>query len=185
MLLVGLGNPGAEYAKTRHNIGFMAVDEIVRRYDFPEFKPKGKGVLTSAVMENEKILILKPHTFMNLSGEAVLGLCSFYKLTPKDIIVFHDDMDLPVGKVKVKRGGGNGGHNGLKSIDSHIGPDYLRVRVGIGRPDGKADVVNWVLGAFNTEDSTAITEIIHKIAEYLPLLLRGDDQTFMNRINQK
>jgi len=185
MLLVGLGNPGTEYAKTRHNVGFMAVDEIVRRYSFPEFKPKGKGVLTSGTMEDKKILILKPHTFMNLSGEAVLGACSFYKLTPKDIIVFHDDMDLPVGKVKVKRGGSSGGHNGLKSIDSCIGPDYLRVRIGIGRPEGKTDVINWVLGTFEAENTAIIGEVIHKIAEYFPLLVRGDEQTFMNRINQK
>ena len=185
MLLVGLGNPGTEYAKTRHNVGFMAVDEIVRRYSFPEFKPKGKGVSSSGTIEDKKILILKPHTFMNLSGEAVLGVCSFYKLTPKDIIVFHDDMDLPVGKVKVKRGGSSGGHNGLKSIDSHIGPDYLRVRIGIGRPEGKADVINWVLGTFDAENTAIIRDVIHKIAEYLPLLVRGDEQTFMNRINQK
>ena len=185
MLLVGLGNPGTEYAKTRHNIGFMAVDEIVRRYSFPPFKPKGKGVLTTDTLNNQKVLILKPHTFMNLSGEAVLGVCSFYKFTPKDIIVFHDDMDLAVGKVRVKRGGSSGGHNGLKSIDSHIGPDYLRVRIGIGHPTLKTDVVNWVLGTFSAEDSLIIQETVQKIAEYLPLLIKGDDQTFMNRLNQK
>ena len=185
MLLVGLGNPGTEYAKTRHNIGFMAVDEIVRRYSFPAFKPKGKGVLSADTLGNQKILILKPHTFMNLSGEAVLGICSFYKLTPMDTIVFHDDIDLAVGKIKVKRGGSSGGHNGLKSIDSHIGPDYLRVRIGVGRPQGSADVVNWVLGTFGREDIPVIEDTIQKIAEHLPLLLQGDDQTFMNRINQK
>lgn len=185
MLLVGLGNPGTEYAKTRHNIGFMAVDEIVRRYSFPPFKTKGKGVLSTDTLNGQKIFILKPHTFMNLSGEAVLGACSFYKLSPQNIIVFHDDMDLAVGKIKVKRGGSSGGHNGLKSIDSHIGPDYLRVRIGVGHPQGKADVVNWVLGTFNAEDTAVIDDTVHKIAEYLPLLLKGDDQTFMNRLNQK
>ena len=185
MLLVGLGNPGTEYAKTRHNIGFMAVDEIVRRYSFPPFKTKGKGVLSTDTLDNQKIFILKPHTFMNLSGEAVLGTCSFYKLTPQDIIVFHDDIDLALGKIKVKRGGSSGGHNGLKSIDSHIGPDYLRVRIGVGHPQGKADVVNWVLGTFNREETPIIDDTIHKIAEHLPLLLKGDEQTFMNRLNQK
>jgi len=185
MLLVGLGNPGTEYAKTRHNIGFMAVDEIVRRYSFPPFKPKGKGVLTTDTLENQKLFILKPHTFMNASGESVLELSSFYKFTPRDIIVFHDDMDLAIGKVRVKRGGSSGGHNGLKSIDSHIGPDYLRVRIGVGHPTFKGDVINWVLSAFNAEDNALITETIHKIAEHLPLLLKGDDQTFMNRLNQK
>ena len=185
MLLVGLGNPGTEYAKTRHNIGFMAVDEIVRRYSFPSFKEKGKGVLSVGEIDNRKVFVLKPHTFMNLSGEAVLGVCSFYKLAPKDIIVFHDDMDLAVGKVRVKRGGTPAGHNGLKSIDSHIGPDYLRVRIGIGHPERKSDVVNWVLGTFNAENAEIIGKVISKIAEHLPLLLAGDDQTFMNRLNQK
>ncbi|MDY6407943.1 MAG: aminoacyl-tRNA hydrolase [Pseudomonadota bacterium] len=185
MLLVGLGNPGTEYARTRHNVGFMAVDEIVHRYSFPVFREKGKGVFSSADIRGQKILILKPSTFMNLSGEAVLGFCSFYKLTPKDIIVFHDDMDLPVGKVKVKRGGSSGGHNGLKSIDTHIGADYLRVRIGVGHPETKENVVNWVLGTFNAEDSHTIQNIISQIADYLPLLLAGEDQTFMNRLNQK
>ena len=185
MLLVGLGNPGTEYAKTRHNVGFMAVDEIVRRYSFPPFKPKGKGSLTTDTLESQKLFILKPHTFMNASGEAVSELSSFYKLAPKDIIVFHDDMDLVVGKVRVKRGGSPAGHNGLKSIDSHIGPDYLRVRIGIGHPSFKGDVINWVLGTFNPDDTLLIHETICKIAEHLPLLLKGDDQTFMNRLNQK
>lgn len=185
MLLVGLGNPGTEYAKTRHNVGFMAVDEIVRRYSFPPFKAKGKGVLSADTLDGQKLFILKPHTFMNASGEAVLGLCSFYKLTLKDVIVFHDDMDLAVGKIRIKRGGSSGGHNGLKSIDSHIGPDYLRVRIGIGHPENKGNVINWVLGTFSAEDATTIQKTVCKIAEYLPLLLKGDDQTFMNRLNQK
>ena len=160
LLLVGLGNPGTEYAKTRHNVGFMAVDEIVRRYSFPPFKSKTKGDITSSVIDGEKILVLKPSTFMNLSGEAVLSACTFYKLTPKDIIVFHDDMDLPVGKVKVKRGGSAGGHNGLKSIDLAVGADYLRVRIGVGHPGTSGDVVNWVLGAFDSADKTIIQSVI-------------------------
>jgi len=184
-LLVGLGNPGTEYAKTRHNIGFMAVDEIVCRHSIPPFKEKFKGELSQADLKGEKVLFLKPHTFMNLSGESVLGACSFYKLTPKDVIVFHDDIDLAVGKVRVKRGGSPGGHNGLKSIDSHIGPDYLRVRIGIGRPMGQVDVVNWVLGTLGPDDSAVLKDVLGKIAEYLPLLLAGDEQTFMNRLNQK
>lgn len=181
-LLVGLGNPGTEYAKTRHNIGFMAVDEIVRRHSFSGFKEKFKGQISTGEIAGEKIIILKPSTYMNLSGEAVLSACTFYKLKPEDVIVFHDDMDLPVGKVKVKRGGSPGGHNGLKSIDSHIGVDYLRVRIGIDHPQNKAEVVDWVLHAFNKDDAVLIAEKMKLIAEYVPLLIQKNDQTFMNRL---
>ena len=124
MLLVGLGNPGTEYAQTRHNVGFMAVDELVRRYCFDPFRDKFKGQLATGVIENQKVMILKPTTYMNLSGESVLAACSFFKIKPEEVIVFHDDMDLAVGKVKVKRGGSAGGHNGLKSIDAH--PNWCR-----------------------------------------------------------
>ena len=185
VLLVGLGNPGTEYANTRHNVGFMAVDEFVRRFSFTDFRKKGKGLLASGVIEGEKVLILKPETYMNLSGEAVLAACSFYHLKPEQVIVFHDDMDLPVGKVKMKRGGGAGGHNGLKSIDSHIGPNYLRIRIGVGHPDDKAQVVNWVLGAFPKEDRALIQDVLDKIGTYLPLLVQGQEQLFLNRLTQK
>ncbi|MBQ7413414.1 MAG: aminoacyl-tRNA hydrolase [Alphaproteobacteria bacterium] len=184
LLLAGLGNPGSEYAQTRHNVGFMAVDELAHRYSFLPFKDKLKGQIATGSIDNQKIILLKPMTFMNLSGESVLAVCSFYKLKPADIIVFHDDMDLPVGKIKVKRGGSAGGHNGLKSIDSQIGPDYLRVRIGIGRPENKKDVVDWVLHPFMEADQKTIADIISQIAEYAPLLVAGNDQTFMNRLTQ-
>ena len=119
---------------------------------------------------------------MNLSGESVLSACTFYKLKPEQVIVFHDDMDLPVGKVKVKRGGSPAGHNGLKSIDSHIGVNYLRVRIGIDHPQNKAEVVDWVLHAFNKEDTAIIKEKINQVAEYVPLLIQNNEQTFMNRL---
>ena len=180
LLLVGLGNPGTEYAKTRHNVGFMAVDEIVRRYSLPAFKAKSKGEITSGVIAGEKVIVLKPTTYMNLSGEAVLAACTFYK--PDRIIVVHDDMDLPVGKVKVKQGGSAGGHNGLKSIDSHIGVDYMRVRIGIDRPLHKAEVIDWVLHPFTPENADIIAQTTARIAEFLPLLIQGQDQTFMNRL---
>ncbi len=181
-LLVGLGNPGSEYADTRHNVGFMAVDEIVRRYSLNHFKDKFKGQITTGTIGDEKTALLKPATYMNLSGESVLSACSFYKIKPENIIVFHDDMDLPVGKVKVKTGGSPGGHNGIKSIDTHIGVNYMRVRVGVGRPTHKEDVVNWVLAPFASDDALKIQDTLAKIAENLPLLLIGQDQTFMNKI---
>lgn len=183
LLLVGLGNPGSEYAGTRHNIGFMAVDEIVRRYSFNDFKGKFKGQITTGDIQGKKVALLKPETYMNLSGESVLSACSFYKIKPENIIVFHDDVDLPVGKVKIKTGGSSGGHNGIKSIDSHIGSNYTRVRIGVGRPVQKSEVVNWVLAPFSEEDQLKIDHILLKIAEYLPLILDGNDQTFMNRLS--
>ena len=181
-LLVGLGNPGSEYAGTRHNIGFMAVDEIVRRYSLNQFKDKFKGLITTGNIADTKVALLKPSTYMNLSGESVLSVCSFYKIKPEQIIVFHDDMDLPVGKVKVKVGGSAGGHNGIKSIDAHIGIQYMRVRIGIGRPENKSGVVNWVLTPFSSEDREKIETTLSRIAENIPLLLSGNDQTFMNKI---
>jgi PTH1 family peptidyl-tRNA hydrolase len=181
-LLVGLGNPGSEYAETRHNVGFMAVDEIVRRYSLNHFKDKFKGQIATGDIANNKVALLKPETYMNLSGESVLGACSFYKIKPDKIIVFHDDMDLPAGKVKVKIGGGSGGHNGIKSIDANIGVNYMRVRIGVGRPDNKSQVVNWVLTSFAEDDRKKIDNTLSQIAKNLPLLLEGNEQTFMNKI---
>ncbi len=183
IVLVGLGNPGTEYADTRHNVGFMAVDEIVRRYSFTPFHSKFKGEVASGTIDNEKVLVLKPQTYMNLSGESVLALCSFYKIKPEQIIVFHDDLDLPVGKVKVKQGGSAGGHNGLKNIDSHIGQNYVRVRIGTDKPVIKGDVVNWVLNPFPKTDKQKIESVIDNIATHISLLIRGNSQTFMNKLS--
>jgi peptidyl-tRNA hydrolase, PTH1 family len=132
-LVVGLGNPGARYARNRHNIGFMAVDAIARRYGIGAFRNRFKGELAEGAIDGERRLLLKPQTFMNASGEAVLAVMSFYKIAPEDIVVIHDEIDLREAKLRVKRGGGNAGHNGLRSIDALIGPDYWRVRIGIGR----------------------------------------------------
>ncbi len=182
ILLVGLGNPGSEYALTRHNIGFMAADEISRRYNFDSFKEKFKGLLSSGTIAGEKVLLLKPQTYMNLSGESVLAVCTFYKIKPSDIIVFHDDMDLPVGKIRVKTGGGSGGHNGLKSIDSHIGSNYMRVRIGVSKPQTREEVINWVLSRFPVSEQAVLNTLMEKIAIELPLLLTKDDGRFMNKI---
>ena len=185
ILLVGLGNPGREYALTRHNVGFMAVDEIVRRYSFDSYQKKFKGLLAKGVIEGQTVLVLKPETFMNLSGESVQAAMAFYKIKPENVIVLHDDMDLPLCKIKVKKGGGAGGHNGLKSIDSQVGQNYYRVRIGVGKPAFKEQVVSWVLSDFSGNDKVCIGEVLEKIADNVPLLLKNDDQTFMNKLVTK
>ncbi len=182
ILLVGLGNPGTEYALTRHNVGFMAVDEIVRRYSFDGWTKKFKGEICAGTIEGEKVLALKPHTYMNLSGEAVLSAASFYKIPPEKIYVFHDDMDLPVGRIKVKQGGGSGGHNGLKSIDAHLGQNYHRVRIGVDKPVMREQVVSWVLSKFAPNDKQTLDDLIIKISDYIPLLLTKDANSFMNKV---
>ena len=182
ILLVGLGNPGAEYALTRHNVGFMAVDEIVRRYSFDGWTKKFKGEVCAGTIEGKKVLALKPHTYMNLSGEAVLSVASFYKIPPEKIYVFHDDMDLPVGRIKVKQGGGSGGHNGLKSIDAHLGQNYHRIRIGVDKPAMREQVVSWVLSKFTPNDKQTLDELIEKISNHIPLLLIKDANTFMNKV---
>lgn len=180
-LLVGLGNPGTEYAKTRHNMGYLAVDEIVRRFCFDTFKSGHKGLLSHGTIDGQKCLILKPETYMNLSGESVQSVMTFYKISPDNVIVFHDDLDLPVGKVKVKIGGGSGGHNGIKNIDSHIGQNYMRVRIGISK-NKMVDTADYVLGKPSSDDLKILDIIFEKIAENIPLLLRADMSGFMNKI---
>lgn len=182
ILLVGLGNPGKEYAQTRHNIGFMAVDEIIHRYSFSGFRSKFKGQIAEGEIDGEKVIVLKPETYMNLSGDCVGPVCKFYKIPVDNVIVFHDDMDLPVGKVKVKRGGGSGGHNGLKSIDKHLGNNYFRVRIGVSKPLLKEEVVNWVLSSFSKEDKKNLENILESIAKWMPLMLKGDTENFMNKL---
>ena len=182
ILLVGLGNIGTEYALTRHNVGFMAVDEIVRRYSFDGWMKKFKGEVCMGTIDGEKVIVLKPHTYMNLSGEAVLAVSSFYKISPEKIYVFHDDMDLPVGRIKVKQGGGSGGHNGLKSIDAHLGQSYHRVRIGIDKPAMREQVVSWVLSKFDPNDKQILDDVIIKITDNIFTLLTKDGNSFMNKV---
>ena len=182
ILLVGLGNPGTEYALTRHNVGFMAVDELVRRYSFDGWTKKFKGEICAGTIDGEKVLALKPHTYMNLSGESVLAISSFYKIPPEKIYVFHDDMDLPVGRLKVKQGGGSGGHNGIKSIDAHLGQNYHRVRIGVDKPAMREQVVSWVLSKFAPNDKQTLDELIEKISQNIPILLTKDAGSFMNKV---
>lgn len=182
-LIVGLGNPGPRYADNRHNIGFLAVDEIVRRYSFGPIKTKFQGAIAEGNIGSERVVCLCPTTFMNESGRAVQAAMQFYKLGAGDITVIHDEIDLPLGKVKVKRGGGAGGHNGLRSIDAHIGADYWRIRLGVGHPGVKAAVKNFVLMDFGKEERRLVDEINEVCAEHLPLLFSTDENRYMNKVS--
>lgn len=186
-LVVGLGNPGAEYANTRHNVGFMAADEIHRRYNFSAFRAKFDGLIAEGNIEGEKVYLLKPQTFMNLSGNSVVKAASFYKILPQNVVVIHDDMDLPIDKMKAKIGGGAGGHNGLKSIDSCITPNYNRIRLGIGHPNTKAEevVVNHVLSSFSKADRAILEQNIDIVADLLPILLKKGVAEFSNQLGMK
>ncbi len=182
LLLVGLGNPGPRYAGNRHNIGYMAVDEIVRRHGFGPWRGRFQGQMAEGRMAGLKLLALKPETYMNESGRSVGEALRFYKLEPTTALVFHDEIDLRFGKVKVKRGGGPGGHNGLRSIDAHIGQDYRRVRLGVGHPGHKDLVHPHVLKDFSKDEEKTVDKLLDAVAGELPKLLAGDDGAFMSRI---
>jgi len=185
-LIVGLGNPGARYARNRHNIGFMALDAIARRYGVPAFRSRFKGELAEGAIAGERRLLLKPQTFMNLSGESVLAAMSFYKIAPSEIVVIHDELDLRPGKVRVKRGGGAAGHNGLRSIDAMIGADYWRVRIGIGHPGIKELVHPYVLQNFAADEARGWVEpLVDVAADTFPLLLDGSPQAFMSEVARR
>lgn len=185
-LVVGLGNPGLRYAKNRHNVGFVAVDAIARRYGFPAFRDRFKGELSEGVLGGGKRLLLKPQTFMNASGEAVLAAASFYKIPPSEIVVIHDEIDLRPGKLRVKRGGGAAGHNGLRSIDAMLGQDYWRVRIGVGHPGVKELVQPYVLQNFASDEITEwVGPLIDAVAETIPLLLAGDGPAFMSEVARR
>ncbi|MHA1114032.1 MAG: aminoacyl-tRNA hydrolase [Alphaproteobacteria bacterium] len=181
-LLVGLGNPGTAYAGNRHNIGFMAVDEIHRRCGFEPFRARFHGLAAMGRIANCKILALKPETFMNESGRSVAAAARFYKIPTEDVIVIHDDIDLRPGKVRVKRGGGPAGHNGLRDIDAHMGKDYRRVRVGVGHPGDPAKVQTYVLHDFAKAEQAWLGPLFDAVAVAFPLLVEGDAEGFMTRV---
>jgi len=183
LLLVGLGNPGPGHAGDRHNIGYMAADAIVRRHGFGPFRNKFRGVAADGTIADEKTVVLKPETYMNLSGESVSAAAHFYKLPPEQVIVIHDEIDLAFGKVRVKQGGGSGGHNGLRSIDAHLGPDYWRVRLGVGHPGDPELVIHHVLRPFSKEELLLVERLVDAVAEAIPLLVRGDANRFMSKID--
>jgi len=181
-LFVGLGNPGAKYAGHRHNIGYMAVDRIAADHGFAPWRAKFQGQLAEGRLGAEKVLLLKPETFMNRSGSSVLAAMQFFKLAPEDIVVFHDELDLAPGKCRVKQGGGHAGHNGLRSIHGQIGDTYARVRIGIGHPGHKDRVAGYVLHDFAKADQDWIDDLLRGISDGAPDLARGDSGRFMNAV---
>ncbi len=183
LLFVGLGNPGPKHAGNRHNIGFMAVQAIARRHDIKPWRRKFQGVAVEGVIGGERVLLLLPGTYMNESGRAVQEAARFYKLETGQIVVFHDEVDLRPGKVRVKIGGGVAGHNGLRSITAHIGNDYKRVRIGIGKPEVKEQVPMHVLGDFAKSEWPWVEALCDVIAENAASLIEGKDSTFQNRVH--
>jgi peptidyl-tRNA hydrolase, PTH1 family len=182
-LFVGLGNPGTKYAHNRHNIGFMAIDEIARRHGFAPWRRRFQGQTSEGAIDQEKVVLLRPETFMNESGRAVQEAANFFKLGIDDIVVFQDELELPLTKVRVKLGGGIAGHNGLRSISAHIGNDYRRVRLGIGHPGVKELVHGHVLSDFAKSDRPWVEALCEVIADNAGLLAHGKDSAFQNKVH--
>ncbi|GAA5064255.1 aminoacyl-tRNA hydrolase [Roseibacterium beibuensis] len=181
-LWVGLGNPGPKYAGNRHNIGWMAVERIAEDHGFAPWRSKFQGSLTEGSLKGEKVLLLKPETFMNLSGQSVGEAMRFYKLSPADVTVFHDELDLAPGKVRVKQGGGHAGHNGLRSIHQHIGEAYQRIRLGIGHPGHKDRVAGYVLSDFAKADQDWLDDVLRGVSDGAPALASDDTGRFQNAV---
>ena len=182
-LFVGLGNPGAKYAHNRHNIGFMAVEEIARRHGFSPWRRRFQGETSEGTLDGERIVLLRPTTFMNESGRAVQEAASFFKIGVDGVVVFQDEFELPPGKVRVKIGGGIAGHNGLRSISAHIGNEYRRVRLGIGHPGVKELVHGHVLSDFAKSDRPWVETLCEAVADSAGLLVTGRDSTFQNKVH--
>lgn len=184
-LIIGLGNPGIKYANTRHNIGFMAIDAIAAHHQASPFRAKFQSLLSEAIINGSKCQLLKPQTFMNLSGEAVIKAAQFYKLSPQDVIVLHDELDLAPGKIRLKNGGGHAGHNGLRSITAHIGSDFWRIRLGIGHPGRKEEVSHYVLSDFSRSDSDWLAPLLEAIGAASAHLASGQFEKFMTGVALK
>jgi len=185
-LVVGLGNPDSRYARNRHNIGFMAVEAIARKHGATTFRSRFKGELAEVSIGGERHLLLKPQTFMNASGESVGEAARFYKMLPDEIVVIHDEIDLRPGKLRVKRGGGSAGHNGLRSIDAMLAADYWRVRIGVGHPGIKELVQPYVLQNFSGEERSGWVEpLLDAVADTIPLLLAGTPDAFMSEVARR
>ena len=184
LLLVGLGNPGPNNSQNRHNIGFKIIDAINQQFSLSKQKPKFKGLLTTGNIENKKVYAIKPLTFMNNSGVCIKELIEYFKINAKDVIVFHDDMDIDLGKVKAKFGGTSAGHNGIESIDKSIGKDYSRVRIGIGHPKQKGRVNNHVLEDFSENEEERIKDVTDNIVKLIPTLINKEMDLFSSKVNQ-
>ncbi len=183
--LIGLGNPGAQYHSNRHNVGFMALDAIAHFYDFSAFQKKDRVQLSLGKIGSHNALLIKPQSFMNVSGPPVVPFLMFHKIPLNQCFIFHDDLDLPLAKVRVKTGGGHGGHNGLRSLDQHIGKDYHRVRMGIDRPNRPEMVSGYVLSDFSPQERPIVESMLCDIARYTTLLLDQDPSLFMTRMNPR
>lgn len=182
-LFAGLGNPGDKYAKNRHNIGFMVVDAMARAYNFPAFRKKFQSEMSEGTIDGAKVVLLKPQTYMNLSGQGVAAAAKFYKIPPARIVALHDELDLAPGKMRVKTGGGNAGHNGLKSMQACLGtPDFIRVRLGIGHPGDKDRVSGYVLSDFTKAETAWLSLLVEAVSDYAPLLIRGQESEFMSKV---
>jgi len=185
LLLVGLGNPNPNNSNNRHNVGFLTIDAINAEFKLSKQKPKFKGLLTTGKIDEQKIYAVKPLTFMNSSGICIKEIIEYFKINAKDVFVFHDDMDIEVGKVKVKFGGNNAGHNGIESIDKNIGKYYSRIRIGIGHPKNNSTGVDHVLDNFSSEEKQSVEEITKNIIESFSILIKKDLDLFSSKINQK
>lgn len=181
LLLVGLGNPGSEHKRQRHNVGFMAVDAVAERHNFQPFKKRFQGEIAEGVLNGTKTLLLKPQTYMNLSGKSVGEAAHFYKIPPQQIVVAHDELDLAAGKIRMKVGGGHAGHNGLRSVDAAIGPEYRRLRIGIGHP-GKDRVLGYVLQNFHADEQVWLEPLLDAMAAEAGYLAKNDDTGFMTKV---
>jgi len=183
-LIIGLGNPGIKYVNTRHNVGFAVIDILAAEIGASSFSSKHNALLSEGKIGNEKVVLLKPQTYMNLSGQAVIAAALYYKIAPSEIIVIHDDLDLPLGRLRIKKGGGHGGHNGLKSIFQCLGTqDFLRVKIGIGRPPAQIEVADYVLSCFSKEDSALIAQTLVKAVEAIKVIVNENVDVAMNRFN--
>jgi len=182
LIIAGLGNPGSKYAGNRHNIGFMALDAIYRRHSFSPWSKKFKAEIAEGELEGEKVLLIKPQTYMNLSGESVGEAMRFYKLQPSDLVAIYDELDLAPGKARLKTGGGHGGHNGIKSLDAHCGREYRRLRLGIGHPGVKEMVQHHVLGDFAKADQSWLEPLLDALADNAGMLVRNEDSQLMNKL---
>ena len=185
LLLVGLGNPSPNNSTNRHNVGFFVIDEINKKFKLSKQKPKFKGLLTTGKINEQKVYAIKPLTFMNSSGVCIKELIEYFKINVKDVFVFHDDMDIDLGKVKVKFGGSSAGHNGIDSIDKNIGKNYSRVRIGIGRPNNNTAGADHVLDNFSLDEKGNVEEVTKNIIESLSILIEKDLDLFSSKINQK
>ncbi len=181
-LIAGLGNPGPNYARNRHNAGFMLIDALAERYNAHGFRQKHKGEVAEATIGKTPCLLLKPQTFMNLSGESIQPFMQFYKIPPANLLVLHDELDLALGTLRAKQGGGHGGHNGLRDIDQRIGKEYWRIRIGIGHPGDKDRVHSHVLSNFSAEEETQKQRVMEAVSEYMPLFFEHSPAAMMSKV---